>query len=770
MKQPISILPAIALRGTTILPDMIVHFDVSRERSIKAIEAAMLHDQKIFLVTQKDPEVEKPELSELYQVGTVAYIKQVVKLPHDLLRVLVEGIERAELLSLEQEEPFLKAETALFEPDGAQYTKSLKEAMFRSIQELFQRYCMESGKISKDLAAQIMNITELEELISQIAVNVPLTYQNKQKILEAVSLENQYEVLAVILNNEIEVLQIGHDLQRKLKARVDKNQRDYILREQLKLIREELGEENTADTAEEYRQKAEALDATQEVKDKLNKEIDRFKSMNNAAAESSVLSTYIETLLGLPWNKKSEDSTDLKEAWKILEEGHYGLKDVKERIMEFLAVRKLTSGGKSPILCLVGPPGTGKTSIAKSVAEALHKKYVRICLGGVRDEAEIRGHRKTYVGAMPGRITAALSQAGVSNPLMLLDEIDKTSSDYKGDTSAALLEVLDPEQNNHFNDHYVEVPQDLSEVLFIATANDMDGIPRPLLDRMEVIEISGYTENEKEHIAKDHLIPKQLEVNGIPEGKLKIQTPALRKIITLYTREAGVRGLERKIGQICRKAAREIMENDQKKVTVNSKNLENYLGKARYSYLMANKKDEVGIARGLAWTQVGGDTLQIEVNVMPGKGELVLTGQLGDVMKESAQAGISYIRSVADKYGIAPEFFQENDIHVHIPEGAVPKDGPSAGITMATAMLSAIIGREVRADVAMTGEITLRGHVLPIGGLKEKLLAAKYAKIKQVLVPKDNKPDIQEMDAEILDGLKISFVDNMNEVLHEALA
>ena len=770
MKQPISILPAIALRGTTILPDMIVHFDVSRERSIKAIEAAMLHDQKIFLVTQKDPEVEKPELSELYQVGTVAYIKQVVKLPHDLLRVLVEGIERAELLGLEQEEPFLKAETALFEPDGAQYTKSLKEAMFRSMQELFQRYCMESGKISKDLAAQIMNITKLEELISQIAVNVPLTYQNKQKILEAVSLENQYEVLAAILNNEIEVLQIGHDLQRKLKARVDKNQRDYILREQLKLIREELGEENTADTAEEYRQKAEALDATQEVKDKLNKEIDRFKSMNNAAAESSVLSTYIETLLGLPWNKKSEDSTDLKEAWKILEEGHYGLKDVKERIMEFLAVRKLTSGGKSPILCLVGPPGTGKTSIAKSVAEALHKKYVRICLGGVRDEAEIRGHRKTYVGAMPGRITAALSQAGVSNPLMLLDEIDKTSSDYKGDTSAALLEVLDPEQNNHFNDHYVEVPQDLSEVLFIATANDMDGIPRPLLDRMEVIEISGYTENEKEHIAKDHLIPKQLEVNGIPEGKLKIQTPALRKIITLYTREAGVRGLERKIGQICRKAAREIMENDQKKVTVNSKNLENYLGKARYSYLMANKKDEVGIARGLAWTQVGGDTLQIEVNVMPGKGELVLTGQLGDVMKESAQAGISYIRSVADKYGIAPEFFQENDIHVHIPEGAVPKDGPSAGITMATAMLSAIIGREVRADVAMTGEITLRGHVLPIGGLKEKLLAAKYAKIKQVLVPKDNKPDIQEMDAEILDGLKISFVDNMNEVLHEALA
>ena len=584
------------------------------------------------------------------------------------------------------------------------------------------------------------------------------------------TLEEQYEVLAAILTNEIEVLQIGHDLQHKLKARVDKNQREYILREQLKLIREELGEDNTADTAEEYRDKLKELQASKEVRDKISKEIDRFKSMNSSAAESSVLSTYIETLLDLPWDKKSEDSMDLEEAWKILEDGHYGLKDVKERIMEFLAVRKLTSGGKSPILCLVGPPGTGKTSIAKSVAEALHKKYVRICLGGVRDEAEIRGHRKTYVGAMPGRITVALQQAGVSNPLMLLDEIDKTSSDYKGDTSAALLEVLDPEQNSRFNDHYVEVPQDLSEVLFIATANDMEGIPRPLLDRMEVIEVSGYTENEKEHIAREHLIPKQLEVNGIPKGKLTIQPAALRKMITLYTREAGVRGLERTIGRICRKAAREIMENGQDKVVVNTKNLDTFLGKSRYSYLMANKKDEVGIARGLAWTQVGGDTLQIEVNVMPGKGELVLTGQLGDVMKESAMAGISYIRSVADQYDIKQEFFQENDIHVHIPEGAVPKDGPSAGITMATAMLSAIIDRKVRADVAMTGEITLRGRVLPIGGLKEKLLAAKYARIKQVLVPKENKPDIQEIDAEILDGLKISYVDNMKEVLHEALA
>ena len=770
MKQPISILPALALRGTTILPDMIVHFDVSRERSMKAIEAAMLQDEKIFLVTQKDPEIETPEIKDLYKVGTVAYIKQVVKLPHDLLRVLVEGLERSELVGLEQEDPFLMAETVGVEEDGAQYGRSLREAMYRGIRELFQKYCLESGRISKDLAAKILNIQNLEELVSQISVNVPLSYQNQQKILEALTLEEQYEVLAAILTNEIEVLQIGHDLQHKLKARVDKNQREYILREQLKLIREELGEDNTADTAEEYRDKLKELQASKEVRDKISKEIDRFKSMNSSAAESSVLSTYIETLLDLPWDKKSEDSMDLEEAWKILEDGHYGLKDVKERIMEFLAVRKLTSGGKSPILCLVGPPGTGKTSIAKSVAEALHKKYVRICLGGVRDEAEIRGHRKTYVGAMPGRITVALQQAGVSNPLMLLDEIDKTSSDYKGDTSAALLEVLDPEQNSRFNDHYVEVPQDLSEVLFIATANDMEGIPRPLLDRMEVIEVSGYTENEKEHIAREHLIPKQLEVNGIPKGKLTIQPAALRKMITLYTREAGVRGLERTIGRICRKAAREIMENGQDKVVVNTKNLDTFLGKSRYSYLMANKKDEVGIARGLAWTQVGGDTLQIEVNVMPGKGELVLTGQLGDVMKEAAMAGISYIRSVADQYDIKQEFFQENDIHVHIPEGAVPKDGPSAGITMATAMLSAIIDRKVRADIAMTGEITLRGRVLPIGGLKEKLLAAKYARIKQVLVPKENKPDIQEIDTEILDGLKISYVDNMKEVLHEALA
>lgn len=763
------VLPAIALRGTTILPGMIVHFDVSRERSVKAIEAAMLHDQKIFLVTQIDPEVESPDLAGVYHVGTIAYIKQVVKLPQNLLRVLVEGTGRATLVKFEQEFPFIRSEITPVDEEEMQMPEPVMEAMHRSLKELFHRYCMENGKVSKELVAQILNIDNVEELVEQIAVNIPLSYQNKQKILEALTLEERYEVLGAILGNEIEIMQIGRDLQKKVKARIDKNQREYILREQLKLIREELGEDNTADDAEEFKKKLQELQAGDEVKEKIGKEIERFKNTNSNVSENAVLRGYIETMLVLPWEKKSTDSDDLKEAWKVLQEGHYGLKDVKERVMEFLSVRKLTHKGKSPILCLVGPPGTGKTSIARSIAEAMHKKYVRICLGGVRDEAEIRGHRKTYVGAMPGRITVALQQAGVSNPLMLLDEIDKTSSDYKGDTSAALLEVLDPEQNSRFMDHYIEVPQDLSEVLFIATANDVQGIPRPLLDRMELIEIAGYTENEKEHIAKEHLIPKQMEENGIEKGKLTIQSAALKKIINNYTKEAGVRNLERTIGQICRKTARLIMEEDKKKVTVTSKNLSDFLGKEHFNYLMANKKDEIGISRGLAWTQVGGDTLQIEVNVMPGKGELMLTGQLGDVMKESAQAGITYIRSIASDYKVEPEFFQENDIHVHIPEGAVPKDGPSAGITMATAILSAIIKKPVRADLAMTGEITLRGRVLPIGGLKEKLLAAKYAKIKEVLVPAENKPDIQELDKEITDGLTITFVSSMKEVLNKAL-
>ena len=768
-------LPMVALRGLTILPEEVRHFDVSREKSLLAIEEAVKNGQKLFVSAQKDLETEEPGAEDVYLVGCVVTIRQVVKLPKKMSRVLVSGEARASLVRLDSETPYLQA-TVVELPDDEDVSEEQTaenpmnlEAMIRGLQDVFKEYLLKNPKLSKELGMQVEAIRDLKHLVDVIAANMPFAFEDAQELLEETNLMRRYELLIYKIVNEIQAQKVKEEIQSKVKERVDKNQREYILREQLKLIREELGEDNTADDAEEFKKKLQELQAGDEVKEKISKEIERFKNTNSNVSENAVLRGYIETMLALPWEKKSTDSDDLKEAWKVLQEGHYGLKDVKERVMEFLSVRKLTHKGKSPILCLVGPPGTGKTSIARSIAEAMHKKYVRICLGGVRDEAEIRGHRKTYVGAMPGRITAALQQAGVSNPLMLLDEIDKTSSDYKGDTSAALLEVLDPEQNSRFMDHYIEVPQDLSEVLFIATANDVQGIPRPLLDRMELIEIAGYTENEKEHIAKEHLIPKQMEENGIEKGKLTIQSAALKKIINNYTKEAGVRNLERTIGQICRKTARLIMEEDKKKVTVTSKNLSDFLGKEHFNYLMANKKDEIGISRGLAWTQVGGDTLQIEVNVMPGKGELMLTGQLGDVMKESAQAGITYIRSIASDYKVEPEFFQENDIHVHIPEGAVPKDGPSAGITMATAILSAIIKKPVRADLAMTGEITLRGRVLPIGGLKEKLLAAKYAKIKEVLVPAENKPDIQELDKEITDGLTITFVSSMKEVLNKAL-
>lgn len=761
-------LPVVALRGTSILPEMIVHFDVSRPRSVKAVEAAMLKEQKVFLVTQKDLEKENPGLLDFYKVGTVAYIKQIVKLPDDVLRVLVEGLSRGELLRLERENPYLEGQIGIFEEEDIE-NKNVKEAILRNIKEKFHLYCVESGRISKDLAAQILQIDDAKRLIDQLCINLPLGYEDQQKLLNAVGLYDRYTILEGMLEDEIEIQKFRREFQRKVKERIDKNQKEYILREQMKLIREELGEDDTVSEAEKFRERLQFLDAPAEVKERIGKEIERFKSISNNNAEGNVARDYISTLLDMPWNRQTKDSDDLKAAFQILEKDHYGLKKVKERIMEFLAVRNLTEKGKSPILCLVGPPGTGKTSIARSVARALNKKYVRICLGGVRDEAEIRGHRRTYIGAMPGRIAQALKQTGVGNPLMLLDEIDKTSSDYKGDVSAALLEVLDPEQNSHFNDHYIDLPIDLSEVLFIATANDLQGIPRPLLDRMEVIELSSYTENEKEHIAKEHLIPKQIQENGLEEKQLAIRPAAVRKIINGYTKEAGVRGLERCIGQICRKTAREVLEDGKEKVVVTTKNLEHYLGHERYTFQMANKHDEVGIVRGLAWTSAGGDTLQIEVNVMPGKGELVLTGQLGDVMKESARAGLSYIRSVASDYGIEPEFFEKNDIHIHIPEGAIPKDGPSAGITMATAMLSAIAKTPVRAEVAMTGEITLRGRVLPIGGLKEKLLAAKYAKIKTVLVPKENKPDIKEMSDEITNGLEIHLVDNMGDVISQAL-
>lgn len=769
MSSIIKQLPTVALRGLTILPGMVAHFDVSREKSIKAVEEAMMDEQEIFLLTQKNPEEEEPVAENLYSIGLVAEIKQVIKMPNDLVRVLVEGIERAELNCFTETEEYLLAEVIRFTEDGLEdIPENAREAMVRCLEEKYEQFCTYNSKNGKEAAKPIQEIHELDRLIDTIANSIPIGYEEKQRILEAVTITERYEVLMAILLREIDIATIRNDLAMKIKSKVEKNQREYILREQLKVIREELGEDNTQSDAEQYEESLKKLKAPKEVKERIQKEIDRFKNISSSSSESAVTRGYIETLLELPWNKASKDNKDLKNAERILDEDHYGLEKVKERMLEFLAVRNLTSKGDSPIICLVGPPGTGKTSIARSVAKALDKKYVRICLGGVRDEAEIRGHRKTYVGAMPGRLVNGLRSAGVKNPLILLDEIDKISSDYKGDTASALLEVLDSEQNNKFRDHYVEIPIDLSEVLFIATANSVQDIPRPLLDRMELIEVSSYTENEKEHIAKEHLIRKQMKKNGLKDGELTISSSALRRIISGYTREAGVRNLERKIGEICRKAAREIYQGDKTKIKITESNLEKYLGKEKYSFDKANEQDEIGIVRGLAWTSVGGDTLQIEVNVMPGKGDIKLTGQLGDVMKESAQIGLSYIRAISKKWGIDKEFFKENDIHIHVPEGAVPKDGPSAGITMATAMLSAATGKKVRADIAMTGEITLRGRVLPIGGLKEKLLAAKNAGIKTVCVPKKNEKDVEEVSAEITKGLEIVYVESMDEVLEQA--
>lgn len=762
-------LPAIALRGMVILPGMIAHFDVSREKSIRAVEESMMDEQHIFLVAQKDIEKENPDISDVYKIGTIAEVKQVIKLQNNIVRILVEGKERAELSAFLECPEYLYAEVIRFDEDEEELYEDVQQAMIRGLQETFGRYLVVNPKLGKDLQRHVNEMKDLQKLMDMLANNLPLRYEEKQKILEAVSLTERYEVLMAQLLMEIEVTAIKNDLQKKVKERVDKNQKEYILREQMKVIREELGEDNTESDAEGYLEALKKLKADKEVKDKIRKEIERFKNISPNSSESAVTRGYIETLLELPWDKTSKDNRDIKNAEVILDEDHYGLEKVKERMLEFLAVRNLTSKGESPIICLVGPPGTGKTSIARSVAKALDKKYVRICLGGVRDEAEIRGHRKTYVGAMPGRIANGLKSAGVKNPLMLLDEIDKMSNDYKGDPSSAMLEVLDSEQNNKFRDHYVELPLDLSEVLFIATANSVQSIPKPLLDRMELIEVTSYTENEKLHIAKRHLFDKQLERNGLKTGELTVSDKALSAIIRGYTREAGVRNLERKIGEICRKAAREIFEGDKKSVKVTEQNLTKYLGKQKYDFDKRNEQDEIGVVRGLAWTSVGGDTLEIEVNIMPGKGEFNLTGQLGDVMKESAQAGISYIRSVSEEYQISKDFFKEHDIHIHIPEGATPKDGPSAGITMATAMLSAITKTPVRADVAMTGEITLRGRVLPIGGLKEKLLAAKNAGIKTVCVPKKNEKDIEEVSAEIKKGLEIVFVEQIQEVLDVAL-
>lgn len=763
-------LPMVALRGLTIMPEMIVHFDVSRERSIAAIQQAMVEEQEIFLVAQKSIETENPGQDDVYEIGTVASVKQLIKLSKKVVRVLVEGKNRAVLKKIEETDPYLRAEVEVLEEQEITIPDDLNaEAMMRGLKEIITEYAAKNGKISKESVAEILDITDLKRLVNEVAANIPLKYKDQQELLEELDFWSRYEKLSLKLVNEMQIMEIKEELQRKVKSKVDKHQKEYLLREQLKVIREELGEDTTFSDADEFEEACSKLDAPEEVKEKLHKEIGRFKNTIGSQAENGVIRTYIETILEMPWNKRAEDNTDINYAKEVLEADHYGLEQVKERILEFLAVRTLTQKGESPILCLVGPPGTGKTSIAKSLARSLKKPFVRISLGGVRDEAEIRGHRKTYVGAMPGRIANGIRTAGVKNPVLLLDEIDKVSTDYKGDTFSALLEVLDSEQNSKFRDHYLEVPLDLSEVTFITTANTLQTIPRPLLDRMEIIEITSYTENEKFHIAIEHLIPKQLEKHGITDEQLSFSKKAIWKIAHNYTKEAGVRQLEREIGNICRKAAKELLTTEKEKITVTDRNLHKFLGKEKYSYQMANAAPEVGIVRGLAWTSVGGDTLQIEVNVMPGKGEIMLTGQLGDVMKESARAGISYIRSVSKKYAIAEDFFEKHDIHVHIPEGAVPKDGPSAGITMATAMLSAVTGKKVRADLAMTGEITLRGRVLPIGGLKEKLLAAKNAGIQTVLIPKENTADVEELSSEITKGLEIIPVETMEEVLKKAL-
>lgn len=763
-------IPAVALRGMTILPEMITHFDVSRSRSVKAVEQALKQGQRLFIVTQKSPETENPAREDLFVMGTVAEVKQIVKMPHNILRVLVEGLERAKLVSLEEGD-YLEADVAGVETEGfGDLPPEGKEAMYRNLKEIFQKYCETSGKVGKDLARQVLDAPNLERLMVQVMIHTPFGWEQQQKLLETSDLSACYEALCIMLNNEIEIEHFRRGIQEKVKARVDKQQKEYLLREQMKVIREELGEDGPGAEAAQFRKAVSELEASQEVKDRIEKEIRRFVNAGMNSAEASVIRGYIETLLELPWDKRSEDCLDLEKAREILESEHYGLEKVKERVLEFLAVRGMLNRGESPILCLVGPPGTGKTSIARSIAHAMNKKYIRICLGGVRDEAEIRGHRRTYIGAMPGRIVAGIRQAGVKNPLMVLDEIDKISTDYRGDTFSALLEVLDSEQNSHFRDHYVELPVDLSEVLFLTTANDIQTIPRPLLDRMEVIEISSYTENEKMHIAKDHLLPKQRERHGLKKEQFQISDKAMGILIRQYTREAGVRGLERRLAALCRKADREILEKGCRKVRVTERNLGKYLGKPLYDYQERNENDEIGIVRGLAWTSVGGDTLEIEVNLMPGKGNFELTGQLGDVMQESAKAGISYIRSIADRYDLGREFFQEHDIHIHIPEGAVPKDGPSAGITMATAMLSAMLEKPVRADVAMTGEVTLRGRVLPVGGLKEKLLAAKNAGMKKVIVPKKNRRDIEELSREITGGLELVYAETMDEVIANAFA
>jgi len=775
MSEEKQIMPVVALKGITMLPGMLIHFDIQKESSISAINTALREGREILVVTQKNTAVDNPEQVDLYPMGTVSAVKQMIKLPGNQIRVLATGIRRGLLEELIATEPHLMGLVTLPEEVNADALTVIEQrAMLRGLKDLLEVYVSVNDKFGKDVVKQLMSADTVDTLINQLAVSVPMTVTSKQKILDATHIVERYEAIMVILANEIEILRIKKDLQNKVKAKVDKNQKDYVLREQLKVIRDELGDGSTGDDIPEFYAKAEKLVASEEVKQKIKKEIDRYKSVVGSQSESAVARGYVETLLSLPWDYSTKDNLDITRAEKILNRDHYGLEKVKERVLEFLAVRALNEKGQAPIICLVGPPGTGKTSIARSVATALKKEYVRICLGGVRDEAEIRGHRRTYVGAMPGRLIQALKSAKVKNPLMLLDEVDKVSSDFKGDVGSALLEVLDPEQNKHFADHYVEIPVDLSEVLFICTANTTQTIPKPLLDRMEIIEVHSYTENEKFHIAKEHLIPKQLSKHGLTKKDLQIAADGLREVISSYTREAGVRNLERKIGELCRKTAMEVLKARQtgvefETIKITKKNVTDYLGKKKYRQNKKNESAEVGIVRGLAWTEVGGDTLQIEVNSMPGKGALILTGKLGDVMKESAQIALSFVRSVVEEQQVPAEFFEKHDFHLHVPEGAVPKDGPSAGITMATAIYSTVMGIPVKADVAMTGEISLRGKVLPIGGLKEKLLAAKQAGMKRVLIPQDNERDLAEISEEITSGMEIVTVEKMTEVLELAL-
>ena len=774
MSRTVIHLPAVALRGMTILPGMVAHFDISRDRSIHAIEEAMVGDQKIFLITQQDASVEEPARDDLYQIGVIAEVKQVIKMPNEIVRVLVEGLERGELASFLSQEKYLMAEVILFDEKTAEEEELMpeaKEAMLRCIRETVLKYQKANGHMSKEFLRQVEEQQDVGTLMQQVAYNLPLYYTQKQKILEAVDLTSQYETLMAILLNEVEVISLKNEFQAKVKERVDKNQKEYLLREQMKLIREELGEDNTQSDAEHFLEEVKKLKADKTVKERIKKEIERFKNIASSSSESAVSRGYIETLLELPWNKASKDNKDLANAEKILDEDHYGLEKVKERMLEFLAVRNLTHKGESPIICLVGPPGTGKTSIARSVAKALNKKYVRICLGGVRDEAEIRGHRKTYVGAMPGRIINGLKSAGVKNPLMLLDEIDKVSSDYKGDTSSALLEVLDNEQNSHFRDHYVELPVDLSEVLFIATANSVQTIPRPLLDRMELIEVSGYITEEKIEIARRHLVPKELEANGMKKNDIKIPKNTLEAIIENYTRESGVRELEKKIGKILRKSARQYATDGYfAKTEIKPGDLYEFLGAPEYTRDKYQGNEYAGVVTGLAWTAVGGEILFVETSLSRGKGgRLTLTGNLGDVMKESAMLALEYIKAHASLLNLDEEIFDNWNIHVHVPEGAIPKDGPSAGITMATSLASALTQKKVKANLAMTGEITLRGKVLPVGGIKEKILAAKRAGIKEIILSDENRKNIEEIQDIYLKGLTFHYVKDIKEVFAIAL-